>query len=76
MNVKKMILYYKIRVNWPQNFNHYFTVYQNNIKKKADEQTINFFADTNKLKKYFSNLEFEKINSGLCKTIKFFTTKE
>ena len=47
-----------------------------NIKKKADEQTINFFADTNKLKKYFSNLEFEKINSGLCKTIKFFTTKE
>ena len=49
---------------------------KNNIKKKADEQTINFFADTNKLKKYFSNLEFEKINSGLCKTIKFFTTKE
>ena len=47
-----------------------------NIKKIADEQTINFFADTNKLKKYFSNLEFEKINSGLCKTIKFFTTKE
>jgi nucleoside-diphosphate-sugar epimerase len=47
-----------------------------NIKKKADEQTINFFADTNKLKKYFSNLEFEKINSGLYKTVKFFTTKE
>jgi hypothetical protein len=47
-----------------------------NIKKKAEEQTINFFADTNKLKKYFSNLEFEKINSGLCKTVKFFTTKE
>ena len=45
------------------------------IKKKADEQTINFFADTNKLKKYFSNLEFEKINSGLYKTVKFFTTK-
>ena len=47
-----------------------------NIKKKADGQTINFFADTNKLKKYFSNLEFEKINSGLYKTVKFFTTKE
>jgi nucleoside-diphosphate-sugar epimerase len=47
-----------------------------NIKKIADEQTINFFANTNKLKKYFSNLEFEKINSGLYKTIKFFTTKE
>jgi nucleoside-diphosphate-sugar epimerase len=47
-----------------------------NIKKKADEQTINFFADTNKLKKYFSNLEFEKINSGLYKTVKSFTTKE
>lgn len=47
-----------------------------NIKKKVDEQTINFFADTNKLKKYFSNLEFEKINSGLYKTVKFFTTKE
>jgi nucleoside-diphosphate-sugar epimerase len=47
-----------------------------NLKKKADEQKINFFADTNKLKKYFSNLEFEKINSGLYKTVKFFTTKE
>ena len=49
---------------------------EKNIKKKTDEQTINFFADTNKLKKYFSNLEFEKINSGLHKTVKFFTTKE
>ena len=39
-NVKKMILYYKIRVNWPQNFNHYFTVYQNNIKKKAVENVV------------------------------------
>jgi nucleoside-diphosphate-sugar epimerase len=47
-----------------------------NIKKKADKPIINFFADTNKLKKYFSNLEFEKINSGLYKTVKFFTTKE
>ena len=47
-----------------------------NIEKKIDKQTISFFADTNKLKKYFSNLEFEKINSGLYKTVKFFTTKE
>ena len=45
-----------------------------NIKKKTDEQKINFFADTYKLKKYFSDLEFEKINSGLYKTVKFFTT--
>ena len=45
-----------------------------NIKKKTDEQKINFFADTSKLKKYFSDLEFEKINSGLYKTVKFFTT--
>jgi nucleoside-diphosphate-sugar epimerase len=44
------------------------------IKKKKDEKKINFFADTNKLKKYFSDLEFEKINSGLYKTVKFFTT--
>jgi nucleoside-diphosphate-sugar epimerase len=47
-----------------------------NIKKKTDQQKINFFADTNKLKKYFSDLEFEKINSGLYKTVKFFTTQE
>ena len=46
------------------------------VKKKIYEHKINFFADTNKLKKYFSDLEFEKINSGLYKTVKFFTMKE
>ena len=39
-NVKKMILFYKTRLQWPKNFNDYFTVYQNNIKKKAVENVV------------------------------------
>jgi nucleoside-diphosphate-sugar epimerase len=54
--------------------NNNFFYKKNKIKK--DTQQINFFADTRKLKKYFSGLEFENINSGLYKTIKFLIAKE
>jgi nucleoside-diphosphate-sugar epimerase len=47
-----------------------------NIKKNSDEKKIDFYADTNKLKKYFSDLKFENINSGLYKTVKFFMKKK
>lgn len=47
-----------------------------NIKNKSDQQNLNFFADTNKLKKYFSDLEFEDISSGLLKTVNFFYQKD
>jgi nucleoside-diphosphate-sugar epimerase len=42
------------------------------IEKKNNTPQINFYSDTRKLKKYFSGLEFENINSGLHKTVKFF----
>lgn len=42
------------------------------IKEKTNKSSLNFFADTKKLKKYFTSITFENINSGLLKTIKYF----
>jgi nucleoside-diphosphate-sugar epimerase len=46
------------------------------IKEKKDSSQINFFADTIKLKKYFKDLDFENINSGLYKTCKYYSQKK
>jgi hypothetical protein len=40
------------------------------IKINLDKPILNFFANTDKLKKYFGSFEFESVNSGLYKTIK------
>jgi dTDP-6-deoxy-L-talose 4-dehydrogenase (NAD+) len=42
------------------------------IKEKINKPSLNFFANTGKLKKYFKSIKFENINSGLLKTIKYF----
>jgi len=46
------------------------------IKRNLDKPILNFFANTDKLKKYFGSFEFESVNSGLYKTIKNYITKE
>ena len=43
-----------------------------NLKEINKNSALNFFASTNKFKKYINNFEFENIKSGLYKTYKYF----
>jgi dTDP-D-glucose 4,6-dehydratase len=45
---------------------------QKKFLNKTSKHDMSFYANTNKFKKYFNNFEFEKINSGLYKTVKYF----
>jgi len=45
---------------------------QKKFLNKTSKHDMFFYANTNKFKKYFNNFEFEKINSGLYKTVKYF----
>lgn len=39
-DMKKMFSFYKLRIEWPKNFNHYFIVKQNGVDKKAKENVV------------------------------------
>lgn len=45
---------------------------QKKFLNKTCKINMHFYANTSKFKKYFKNFEFEKINSGLYKTVKYF----
>jgi UDP-glucose 4-epimerase len=56
-------------------FNNHYDI-KKNSKINLEKPMLNFFANTGKIKKYFCDLEFEDINSGLLKTIKNFMKKK